>query len=159
VDVGTGIETEAQVFGASVVKAYELESKVAGGPRVVVGERLRDYLDAATMQQPHKDDFLGRYEVVQAQRALRLLAQDEDGNWIVDYLGNGFREDLAARLPVGVVHDAHQFVRESVRQWQNHEKLGPRYKLLARYFSKRVAAWEWNPAELPPERRPGETDK
>jgi hypothetical protein len=155
VDVGTGIETADQLFGASVVKAYELESEVAQYPRIVVGSTLREYLDALSLQPADNPDPLARYEIVQAKRALRLLTLDEDGQWILDSLGDGFREDLGANLPVGVVHDAHQFVRESVRKWQRHEKLGPRYKWLARYFSKRATRWQWNPADLPLGKRSG----
>src|SRR5438045_4043107 len=46
-DVGTGVEVErGQLYGPAVVKAYELESRAAEYPRVIVGDTLADYLQA-----------------------------------------------------------------------------------------------------------------
>lgn len=38
IDVGTAVEARNQLFGAAVVKAYQLESKHAGHPRILVGK-------------------------------------------------------------------------------------------------------------------------
>jgi len=46
VDVGTGVEAEGELFGAALVKAYQLESEVAKFPRLAVGDALVAYLQS-----------------------------------------------------------------------------------------------------------------
>ena len=54
-DISWGVELHpGELYGAAVANAYEIESKVAQYPRIVIGERVVDYLNSC-LQNP------GRY--------------------------------------------------------------------------------------------------
>jgi hypothetical protein len=96
IDVGTGIEVDGELFGASLVKAYLMESKHAQYPRLAVGQDFINYLTTST-QSPLKN-LEGQIERKMASGILRLLKRDADQQWIVDYAGPTAREMLPALL-------------------------------------------------------------
>lgn len=140
-DVGTGVEVaRGQLHGPAVVKAYELESRAADYPRVVVGDTLAAYLQGQAAQT---GDLRARFDANQAELARAMLSQDADGQRIVDYMGKAFRRQVASQIEPKIVHDAQQFAQRSLEAFQRNgnEILTARYERLVRYFERRADVW------------------
>ncbi|MDH5667142.1 MAG: hypothetical protein OEY86_03935 [Nitrospira sp.] len=135
IDIAWGSEIrQGELYGPAIVRAYELESEVAQYPRIVIGQEVVGFLDA------HKgnlgDGLASRLNRSFAQACLDLLVQDDDGYWIVHYLGDAFK--------ASVTHSHHDFLygkaRDfAVQQWSEHKeknnsKLAFRYAQLLAYF-------------------------
>jgi hypothetical protein len=79
VTVGKLVKSWGQLFGPAIIRAYELESKIAKYPRIVVGKEVFDELAANAglwVRDPKTD-----------QKAVRgLLRKDDDGELFIDYL-------------------------------------------------------------------------
>ena len=134
-DVGTGIEIDGELFGASLVKAYLLESKTAKYPRLAVGQDFVNYLIAST--KCPLQGIEGQFERKMADGILRLLKRDADNTWIIDYAGPTAREMLPALLEM--LEPARAFARRSrsafmQRQDEEGKKLFERYSMLLRYL-------------------------
>jgi hypothetical protein len=80
-----------------------------------------------------------------------MLAQDEDGLFIVDYLGDGFREAITQGQHAVLYDHARSFVIEQFHLHRRNldAKLAPRYAWLLRYFEARrsTGAADTQPAE------------
>jgi len=136
-DVGTGLEIDGELFGAAYVKAYELESKRAKHPRLLVGQGLVAYL-RESLQAPGS-----QYER-QLERKLAndmlagLLKQDEEGEWIVHYAGP-FAHKLAPTFVPDLLDKARVFTSAARAQFSigtddESRKLFDRYSKLLRYL-------------------------
>ena len=128
VEIGTAAQIgENEVYGPALVKAYRLESKVAGGPRIVVGEQLVATLESA---QPAADpDFWETAETAQYCRS--LLRKDTDGQTILDVLDGSWLRPVGGRPRC---HDLFAQARANARKrlvtYENEgcKKLVSRYK-------------------------------
>jgi hypothetical protein len=133
IDVGTGIEIDGELFGAALVKAYEIESSRAAYPRIVVGLDFVRMLRSTQEQQPL--NVQAQFERALATQLLRSLKEDRDGEFIVDYLGSGVREVLGERhkefLPQ--IREFAERTRGKYREEKN-EKLFGRYSQLVQYL-------------------------
>jgi hypothetical protein len=143
-DVGTGMEVDGELFGASLVKAYRLESKEAQHPRLVVGPGLVNYLTTCT--QAPGEELEARFERSMAAACLGLLVADEDGHMIVDYAGPKARGLLLGSLDpgdVGIVPAARAFAHRSRDDFRRlgDNKLFDRYSKLVRYLDARARLW------------------
>jgi len=140
IDIGTGIRAEGQLFGAAVVKAYRLESKRAGYPRILVGSDLVKHLDAmaSTPRRSPEEKLIASM----AGDLRRLLRRDSDAEWILDYLGEYASNLLGPLFEAGLADQAYAFVRTSREHWRpRDERLFERYSQLQRYFDA-SAAWQ-----------------
>jgi hypothetical protein len=152
IDIGYATELKyGDVFGPAAIKAYEIEQKIAGYPRIVVGDTLLDYLDCL---QKKRDPYLGKDEEDKeacknmAECCLRMIGIDVDGRRIIDYLGGEFRTKLYKSRENGknisfdeVFKMARTYVEsEYKKRWINQDKLATRYYLLDRYFKLREEA-------------------
>ena len=70
-------------FGQGLVDAYELESKTAVFPRIIVDDLVFEAMRAIPLLRAHD----AQYETGIVKG---LLRQDVDGMWFVDYLGYMF---------------------------------------------------------------------
>jgi hypothetical protein len=137
-DVATGVEIDDELFGAAYVKAYELESKCAQYPRLVVGEGLVNYLQAS-LRAPGTDTER-QVERKMAEGCLGYLKKDSDDVWIVDYAGPHahhllLNKNPGAELLVGARCFAHQARGEFQRGTdEESRKLFGRYSQLVRYL-------------------------
>jgi hypothetical protein len=122
------------LYGPVISNAYELESKVAQYPRIVVGQRVVDFLEARLADT--SDDPFTRANHVWAGLCRGMLFKDVDGCWIVHYLGEAFQ--------FSVTHTNHRFYHDKARafvvdQLDTHrkaknDKLASRYGQLLNYF-------------------------
>ena len=139
-DVGTGIVVDGELFGASLVKAYRIESMRAKMPRLVVGAGLVDYLRAST--RAPGAEFERQFERMMATKMLGLLVQDSDGEWMIDYAGEQIRDLMAGVLFDSMLVQAQAFAHrardEFKAQGPTGEKLFERYSCVVRYLDARI---------------------
>lgn len=133
-----GCFPETDLYGPALAKVHHLESRVADYPRIVVGPMLCQYLE--THRQNGDQDAPARFNRWLADLSLRLLAQDTDGEWIVDYLGQEFQSLSRRRQEWGEVRRmASGFVTSELHRFraEKNEKLTGKYARLSRYFESR----------------------
>ena len=148
VEVGLGTELDnGEIYGPVLYKAYELESRVAEYPRIVVGRELINYL--TQLAQGHKQIPEQAKEDVElcklmATRCLKMIVQDLDSVPILDYLGNEFFQSInenpeRAEEFGDVLNLAFEFVESEYlkRKQVGNKKLALRYYLLLNYFKAR----------------------
>ena len=136
IDIAWGVELHpGELYGPVVARAYELESEVAQYPRIVVGTRIVEFLQAhrANLEQ----DPFSRLNHRLADLCLNMLVQDADGFWVLHYLGDTFQWS--------VTHENHHFLYEKAKtyvleQAEYHRKslntkLAFRYSHLLDYFN------------------------
>lgn len=143
IDLGVGWNIEEnEIYGPALSRAYSLESHVANYPRIVVGEELERYLKHL-IQGDHKD----RYDQISkgaASRCYECLKMDDDGQMIVDYLGEAYRSVYPKKdhyLFIKKAYDKIMLSQERFKKEKN-SKLALRYELLKRYFDDRMHLWK-----------------
>lgn len=136
IETAWGMELRpGELYGAVIARAYELESEVAQYPRIIVGPGTIQFL--VTHKNNDAKDVYSQNNRALAQVCLEMLSQDTDGNWIVHYLGKGFREAITQEHHLALFEAAEKNV---VGQYELHKasgnsKLAFRYAHLRSYFS------------------------
>jgi len=146
IDVGLAVEMGPQeVYGTALARAYHLESKEAQYPRIVIGDELWRYFNAAIVEFEKQDSPVGRSISAIAGKMMELVALDEDGKRILDYLGQTMVDNAA---PGGnhrdyMVKPAYAFVLAEQKRINatRDPKLTARYHLFRRYFESRLPLW------------------
>lgn len=151
IDVGMAADAwDGEIYGPVTDSVYTLESKIAQYPRIVIGEKLIDFLQGQ-VEVEGKSEY-SRYARHMAGKCLSMISTDFDGVPFIDYLGKGFQSciggetigspekrntlnDLTRLAQVFVEKEHARFVSEK------HHKLSMRYGLLRKYFlaHKRMA--------------------
>ncbi len=137
IETAWGVELhENELYGAVVANSYTLESNVAQYPRIVVGEKTIEYLDAYLKKPPQTEDKLMLYNRNCAQVCMNMTAIDQDGHYIVDYLGKTFTESVTKFSSHDLYKLAYQYICD---QYESHKaskntKLALRYTWLRGYF-------------------------
>ncbi|MBI3585490.1 MAG: hypothetical protein HY096_16265 [Nitrospinae bacterium] len=145
-----------EIYGPALASAYHLESKVAIYPRIVVGNTLVSYLKELSDSIPETDIEKGNRLL--ANKSLALMTTDDDGNMIVDHIGDYIR-NILQKIPdnADVVSKACRFAsseNEKYRIARNEAEsignvevvkrcalLAGRYELLTKYFKKHLPSW------------------
>jgi hypothetical protein len=146
IDVGLGAELcPGEIYGACVAGAYELESEVAQYPRVAVGASLVSFL--RWLRESPEEGKLRALNRATAESCLGLLAQDVDGQTVLDYMGTGFRQVAGESIGGDVAARAYRFAEAECRRWLDagNSKLAKRYHLLRAYMGQRLGLWVRNP--------------
>jgi hypothetical protein len=144
VDIGVGALIGPQeIYGACLERAYTLESKVAGYPRIAVGEELLRYLQFVIEQPRTNDSDLLR--AMRAESIARLIHKDADGRPALDFLGEEFRalgDEEGIRT---TVKRAFDFVEAEIGRHEvaGATKIAARYRELRTYFASRLPTI-WN---------------
>lgn len=145
IDIGIGIEIEDdEVYGPALFRAYDLESKIAQYPRIVIGDELVNYLQALSQGKPQiknqmKED-IGLCQTM-AQECLKIIVKDIDGYIILDYLGDSFSSKAKKMIGkdfMDIFRAAADFVTSEHEKYcdSKNVKLAQRYYLLNQYFLK-----------------------
>lgn len=137
--VGTGVWIDEQWFyGPVLAEAYQLENQVAKGPRFVISDSVINLLEEGTKIFQASRELV---DILHIPHIKRYLAKDDDGCWILDFLG----EQIHLMLPgfTETVEKAHEFAESCSLKFRNCEKLGPRYARLHEYFKQNVSLWEF----------------
>jgi hypothetical protein len=142
VEVGFGLEVEdGKLIGPPVQNAYELESKHAQYPRIVVGDRLAEYLQNMEKVGMQNGTALQN----QASKSLARISNswlgtDIDGETILNYLGSDFLSRLPSEKTDTIISAALEFVdQEQARhRAQKNSRLAIRYACLETYFASHM---------------------
>lgn len=135
IDIAWGVEIRlGELYGPAVIRAYELESEVAQYPRIVIGQEVVRFLEAHKANSGNEPLIRANRDF--AQRCLDMLVQDDDGYWILHYLGDAFQGTVTHEHHTNLYEKARTFV---VSQAEEHKrlrnsKLAFRYSQLLSYF-------------------------
>ena len=137
VELDVGVEfVQGEIYGPVLQKAYDLESTVAGYPRIVVGDALRAHVERYI---PDKKDAEAKGIGGETyDRHFKWLGLDSDAVPIVDYLGLSARQMLG-EYAVDRVKDAYGFVCREVERFERegNDKLSSRYAMAKIYYESR----------------------
>lgn len=145
ITIGPGLEIEDHHFyGPSLAEAHYLEKEIAGYPRVVISNAVRDFLAKGQTYSKTQEIDRGMQNI--AKKSRDMLCQDIDGYCIVDFLGKGLRslfsQDDVAML-AEMVRPAYNFVQSEANRFRKdgNSKLAVRYHLLKQYIESRLPIW------------------
>jgi hypothetical protein len=123
-----------ELYGAAVARAYELESEVAGYPRIVVGPIAYAYLKnhARSVSQ----DVFSRNDRSLAELCLSMIGIDSDGMAVVNYLGPEYQSAIGEAWGDEMYKRAREFIGVQLNEHRRNgnSKLAFRYAHLALYF-------------------------
>ncbi|MGA7791769.1 MAG: hypothetical protein WCA19_01940 [Candidatus Acidiferrales bacterium] len=150
IEVGPGLElSDAEVYGPVLEKAHFIESTLADYPRIVVGEELLKYLDVVGPRM--RATPLGPTIEALASHARRLVTQDSDGLWMLDFLGERVSELSKAEVRQRLFAMAQNYIDEQKQigyDTQDYQHLS-RYFRLGAYFEERAARWNESDVSSP----------
>jgi len=135
IDISWGAELhEGEIYGAVVANSYELET-IAQYPRVVVSDRVVQYLNVA-IEQCDENDKAQLMNKALAELCLNMVVTDTDGYFIINYLGEAFTEACTKDNNSEMFKEAYDFAKEQyiAHQKTRNSKLAIRYNWLLAYF-------------------------
>ena len=143
VEIGTAVKMrENDVYGAALVEAHCLESKVAQGSRLVIGEQLCGALQGARRDRDVRFQGAAKF----ATDCCSLLKQDLDGKTVIDVLGSWVSANNRWRHPLirDALPRAHDHAR---RELDSHRRAGDdklirRYETLLADFDEHAPRWQ-----------------
>lgn len=134
-EIAWGVELHhGELYGAAVARAYELESEVAGYPRIVIGPEMLRFLDLHC-KNPATDPF-SQNDRALAQLCQDMIVEDADGHALLHFLGDTFQKSISTSSHIELYKRAKEFVLEQFldHQAKKNAKLAFRYAHLMRYF-------------------------
>lgn len=135
IDVAWAVEIHpGELYGAAVVRAYELESEVAQYPRIVVSERTIHFLEAN--RNNTEEDVFSQNNRGLADICLSMIAQDTDGTWILNYLGHEFKDAVSYKQHDELYKRAYGYIEKqlAIHQKNRNSKLAFRYSHLLWFY-------------------------
>jgi hypothetical protein len=144
-DVGIATQIDdKEVYGPALEKAVYLEAQLAEYPRFLAGNELINYLMWVENQKPRTR--LGLIAKNIAELCRKMIIQDTDGRFMIDFLGARLKEDAGDSINRDVVISAWDFVISQHQKYmtEGNEKLSSRYFRLMRYFQSRKSIWGIN---------------
>lgn len=146
IDVGLATDIGSQeIYGTALERAYLLESRDAGYPRIVVGDELWRYFSAALANFQGQTTPIARAVAAITERMMGLIATDADGKRILDYMGQTMMQHAG---PGGgqkdiLVRRAYDFVLVEQKRIveEKNSKLIARYAALRGYVESRLPLW------------------
>jgi len=148
IDIGLGTKlSNGEVYGSVSLDVYELESKAAQYPRIVIGHGVIDFLqrfvNKANPSLASKTDKDIEVCVGMKENLLKMLVYDFDKVVILDYLGETLRTSLtntedAKNCFPALINNAVKFIETEYakRMNANRMELGKKYGYLLNYFKK-----------------------
>jgi hypothetical protein len=145
IEIGAGAELgNGDLYGPVLNKAHRLEKKVADYPRVVIGKKLSDFIQSEG-QASDAGVFLNSALARAKDLCKGLVCQDDDGQVIVDYLGekavelNTFSDSKACSF----VKEGKTKIEDLLNEYKKKgdQKLVERYKRLLAYYQSKMNFW------------------
>lgn len=150
ITIGTGVDLGSDGFyGPALAEAHGLESKCASYPRIIVSDKVLQFLNLPQFTADSSiDAILGR----KAGLAKKLICSDTDCFQIVDFLGEGVRTTLLEAAGAKAQGDsaivkrvkmAYEFVLGEALTFEQAKDLKhlDRYERLRAYMESRLPAW------------------
>jgi hypothetical protein len=135
VEIAWGTELRpGELYGPVIARSYELESEVAQYPRIVVGDRMMEFLK--TFANLGDKDNYSRYSSTLATICLQMLIRDVDGQWMIHYLGETFQSTVSRNEHAKMYSEAYKFISNEYARFraEGDTKLAMRYFQLQSYF-------------------------
>jgi len=144
-DVGVATQIDGkEIYGPALERAYYLESNSAEYPRFLVGKELINYLMWVENQECNTP--IGEVAKETSKYCRGMIIQDTDGKYMLDFLGEKFRNATENTIEPNLVASAFDFVIEQYNKYlkDENDKLSARYYRLLRYFQSRKSIWGIN---------------
>lgn len=127
--VGKVIHTEKYSFGPAMNRAYELESKVAVYPRIIVDSAQDKNVIKEALKNPLNE------KVFEEKYLDKVIRKDEDGLCFVDFLNSslGFDDEMSRNEQVKRVID---FADSGRKKYTNDLRIKSKYEWLYSYSTK-----------------------
>ena len=111
IEISWGIELHNnELYGAVIKNSYELESQIAQCPRIIVGPHAIEYLKSHFDEPIDENDKLAGYSRELANICLNMIALDQDGYHILDYLGRTFTNAVTRKQKTELYEHAYSFI-------------------------------------------------
>lgn len=125
------------LYGSALNEAFIYEKK-ADYPRIIVGKFLMNYLDSCTK---NTDPTLHEVNSRLANSCLSVISEDTDGQYIIDYLGAGFKDLTSlADLPF-FIKSAVKSIEANIELYKDDTKIRSKYERLKEYYKAKVDVW------------------
>lgn len=137
IEFGVGCEfVEGEIYGPVLQSAYSLESRVAGYPRIVVGEFFVQLINS-NLSDPDRKEKVGVSGELY-DKHMHWIGKDFDSVHIVDYLGTSAQQMLEG-FTKEIIKKAEVFVRSEFERFcqERNQTLASRYFMLWQYFLSR----------------------
>jgi hypothetical protein len=144
IDVGLATEiSPSEIYGTALERAYLLECRVAKYPRLVIGDELWRYLNAALAHFESQTTPVSKAITAIVKKTMQMIATDTDGHRILDYLGPVVVENAGPDHGQLMIQPAYNFVLAEQKRMlaKGDPELIGRYVLLRSYFESRLASW------------------
>jgi hypothetical protein len=145
IDVGLATEIgPGEIYGAALERAYLLESKEAGYPRIVIGNELWHYLTVTLAHFQTQPTVESQPITAIVGKIMQMIAVDSDEMRILDYLGPITCEHASSGgIKEGMIKPVYDFVlKEQERINKTGDpKLIPRYRAFRNYVESRLNLW------------------
>jgi hypothetical protein len=145
IELGIGTELEnGDLYGPIRAEVFNLEDKDADYPRIIVGNRLFEYLTSFSEGRPRilcKTDRELRGSRDTAATCLKMIGEDpNDGLRILDYLGNEFAERTKCDCQGEVLRESREFVERELAEHMaaGNGEVAAKFRKLRRYFDLRL---------------------
>ena len=139
---GTMFAEHRVLFGDGLIQAYDLESKGACNPRILV--------DGPVLTALHSGNARSRHSVLEERTYIDdLIAEDEDGKHFVDYL-RAYKTELdepAYDYPAFLGHHKNA-IQTGHATAEGNRRVQKKFEWLARYHNQVVAGLEGEHQEL-----------
>ena len=115
-DVGIGTQiNEKEVYGGSLERAYYLENYLAEYPRYLVGDELINYIVFVENQEPKTR--LGLIAKNLAGKCRKMIIQDTDGRFMLDFLGDIVQETCKEAIDKEIVLASEKFIVSTYKKY------------------------------------------
>jgi hypothetical protein len=144
IDVGLATEIgPGEIYGTALERAYLLECNVANYPRLVIGDELWTYLNAALAHFENLTTPVSKAITAIVKKTKQMIATDTDGQRILDYLGPVVVENAGPDHGQLMIQPAYNFVLAEQKRMlaKGDPELIGRYVLLRSYFESRLKSW------------------
>ena len=138
IELGIGMEPEDNYFyGPVLSEAYNIESCEAIYPRIVIGNKLYDYI---VSQKDIKNDLNQEIYTTMANRTLELIKNDNfDNKNIVHFLSNKFMnlwpdKNIVDKLLQRIL----KYIELQMIKFKSDTKILYKYELLKKYYNESV---------------------
>lgn len=142
IEIGLGVEIdENDIYGHTLAEAYRLESKVAHYPRLVIGKRLLNWINAFSSRDAQDEASTLNQKLASLCRSMIFV--DHDSTPVLDYLGEGFVAHVSRGLGNDVYAALNSAIDQNIVRFEgsNESALG-KWQYLKQYFLSRQGLWK-----------------
>ncbi|MFT6068944.1 MAG: hypothetical protein ACJAT2_003773 [Bacteriovoracaceae bacterium] len=135
-----------EVYGPALANAYELESKHAQYPRVIVGENFLEMLSYFN-DYDYQDKQIEHYVKGMVSKCEGLLIPDKDGRIIIHFLCNFMlsiflENDQYSNFLKNIISNSNEYINDQISLHDKKDILYHRYIKFSKYFNLYIPRWK-----------------